>query len=328
LAKCRPSQVDFFESKRHRAATNRKVQPPADMANLGSDSRPIIARGPSLLARGLFLVALSAGIMALDVRQRYLEDARGWLAVIVEPLHSAVDLPGRAWNWLTESFADRDSLRRQNAELAAQLRAANLQLLRMAALTEENIALRAIREASAGLATRSLVAEIMRVDIDPFRHRVLINHGTKDGVYKGQAVLDARGIFGQITRLGPNSAEALLITDAEHATPVRVNRTGLRSIAVGTGDFNKLSLPFITGDADLQVGDLLVTSGLGGIYPPGYPVAQISKVKREPNATFATVEAQPLAHMDRARELLLIWYQPPSADAELADQPTAGKARR
>jgi rod shape-determining protein MreC len=165
------------------------------------------------------------------------------------------------------------------------------------------------------------------VDIDPYRHRVMLNHGSNDGVYKGQAVLDARGIFGQITRLGPRSAEALLITDAEHATPVRINRTGMRTIAVGTGDFKKLNLPFITGDADLQVGDLLVTSGLGGIYPAGYPVAQVSKVERDPNATFAMVEAQPLAQMDGARELLLIWYQAPVIDTALADKPAQAQAR-
>jgi rod shape-determining protein MreC len=182
----------------------------------------------------------------------------------------------------------------------------------MASLTEENQQLRDIREASSGLNVKSLVTEIMRVDLDPFRHRVLLNHGGNDGVYKGQAVLDADGVFGQITRVGKFASEAILITDAEHATPVRVNRTGLRTIAVGTGNFSKLSLPYITGDADIKEGDLLITSGLGGIFPPGYPVAEISSIKRDPAATFALVEAKPLAQMDRARELMLVWFDAPT----------------
>jgi rod shape-determining protein MreC len=119
-----------------------------------------------------------------------------------------------------------------------------------------------------------------------------------------------------------------LITDAEHATPVRVNRTGLRTIAVGTGNFNKLSLPYITGDADIKVGDLLVTSGLGGIFPAGYPVAEVSVVKRDASATFALVEAKPLAQMDRARELVLVWFDPPATLDIDAPPPDPKKAAR
>jgi rod shape-determining protein MreC len=282
------------------------------MATLSSDSRPIIARGPSLVARLLFLGAMSIGIMALDHRQKYLEVARGWLSTGVYPLQALVQTPFQAWDWMTGSVADRERLKTQNAELHAQLRVANLQLLRMAALAQENQQLRAIREASAALQTRSLVTEIMRVDLDPYRHRVILNHGAKDALYKGQAVLDADGVFGQITRVGQFASEAIMITDAGHATPIRVNRTGLRSIAYGTNNFNKLNLPYITGDADIKVGDLLVTSGLGGIFPAGYPVAEISGVKRDPAQPFAVVEAKPLAHMEQAHELLLVWFEPPA----------------
>jgi rod shape-determining protein MreC len=282
------------------------------VATLSSDSRPIIARGPSLIARLLFLGAISIGIMVLDHRQNYLPVARSWLATGIYPLQLVVQAPSQAWDWITNRFADRERLKSENKELHAQLRVANLQLLRMSALTQENQQLRAIREASSTMQLRTLVTEIMRVDLDPYRLRVLLNHGANDGLYKGQAVLDSRGVFGQVTRVGQYAAETLLITDAEHATPVRVNRTGLRSIAVGIGDFNKLSLPYITGDADIKVGDLLVTSGLGGIYPPGYPVAEISQVKRDPAQTFATVEAKPLAAMERARELMLVWFEPPA----------------
>lgn len=284
------------------------------MVTLSSDSRPIIARGPSLFARLLFLGALSVAIMALDHRQKYLEGIRDVLSRGVYPLQTLVGMPANAWTWLRGGFVDRETLKRENEQLRAELRAANLQLLRMQALTQENLQLRAIREASASLQYRSMITEIMRVDVDPYRHRVLINHGAKDGLYKGQPLLDARGVFGQVTRVGRYASEALLITDAEHATPVRVNRTGLRSIAVGIGDLNKLSLPYVTVDADIKVGDILITSGLGGIYPPGYPVAEITRVESTPSQTFATVEAKPLAQIDRARELILLWFDPPSIE--------------
>ena len=297
------------------------------MATLHSDSRPIIGRGPSLLARTFFLGALSIGIMALDQRQDYLAVARSFLSSAVYPLQAVVDLPFRSIDGLRDYLAGRDALRRENADMQAKLRVANLQLQRFAALAEENQQLRAVRESSSGISAKTAITEIMRVDLDPGRHRVLLNKGTSDGLYKGQAVLDADGVFGQITRVGRFASEAILITDAETATPIRVNRTGLRSIAVGTGDFNKLTLPFITGDADIKPGDLLVTSGLGGIFPAGYPVAQVTQVKRDPAATFALVEAKPLAHMDHARELLLVWFEPPPTldiDAP-SDKKPAGK---
>jgi len=294
------------------------------VATLSSDSRPIIAHGPSLWFRFIVL-GLSIGIIALDHRQNYLVVARSWLSNAAYPLQALVQTPFEAWDWLTNSFADRDRLKEENTELKARMRIADLQLLRMSSLTEENQQLRDIRKASTGLNVKSLVTEIMRVDLDPFRHRVLLNHGGNDGVYKGQAVLDADGVFGQITRVGKFASEAILITDAEHGTPVRVNRTGLRTIAVGTGNFSKLSLPYITGDADIKEGDLLITSGLGGIFPPGYPVAEISSIKRDPAVTFALVDAKPLAQMDRARELMLVWFDaPPTLDI---DEPVNAQAK-
>ena len=300
------------------------------MTMLSADTRPIIGRGPSLLARTVVLGLLSIGIMVLDHRMGYLDVARGWLSAAVYPLQSLVDLPFRSVESLREYFASRDRLRRENTEMHSQLRVANLRLLRYDALAEENRELRAIRDASSGIQTKTAIAEIVRVDLDPLRHRVLLNKGGSDGLYKGQAVLDADGVFGQITRVNRFTAEVILITDTETATPVRINRTGLRSIAVGTGNFDKLDLPFVTGDADVKEGDELVTSGLGGIFPPGYPVATITTVKRDSAATFATVEAKPLAQMDHARELLLVWYDTPldaEAETETAKDDKAAPAK-
>ena len=152
------------------------------------------------------------------------------------------------------------------------------------------------------------MSSILNVDLDPFRHRVLLDKGAVDGVFKGQAVLDGDGIFGQVSKVNAATAEVILISDAEHAIPVQSNRSGVRTIAVGTGDQNKLSLPFVTVESDLQPGDLLLSTGMGGVFPPGYPVAQVSKVKRA-GSTFALVEAKPTAKLDQAREVLLVWFK-------------------
>ena len=223
-------------------------------------------------------------------------------------MQRAVDLPFRAWDWLTGSFADRSRLRQENLELTARLRLANLQLQRFAALEDENRRLRDMRENSAGVADRVLVASILNVDLDPFRHRVLVDKGARDGVFKGQAVLDAEGIFGQVAQVHAETAEVILISDAEHAIPVQSNRSGLRTIAVGTGDSDRLSLPFVTVESDLKAGDLLMSTGIGGVFPRGYPVAEVTRVERSAAATFALVDARPTARLDRDREVLLVWF--------------------
>lgn len=291
------------------------------MATLTSDSRPIIGRGPPLGARFFFLGLISIAAMVVDNRGPQLEKIREWIGIGIQPMYMVVQAPRAAWEWVTGSFADRDRLRQQNARLDEQLRVANVKLLQLESLQAENVRLRAIRAASAGLGQRTLIAEIMQVDVDPFRHRVLINKGTGDGVFKGQAVIDAHGIFGQVTRAGRFASEVILISDSEHALPVQVNRNGIRSIAVGVGDLHKLTLPFLTVDADVRPNDLLVSSGLGGIYPAGYPVARVATVKRDPAETFAVVEAKPLAQLDRTREVLLIWF-----DQRQKLEPPAGAA--
>jgi rod shape-determining protein MreC len=168
-----------------------------------------------------------------------------------------------------------------------------------------------------------LIAEIIRVDIDPFRHRVRINKGANHGVFKGQPVLDAFGIVGQVTEVDRYTAELILISDSAHATPVQVNRNGIRSIAVGTGDMGKLSLPFLTIEADVKVDDLLVSSGLDGVFPAGYPVARITKVERDPSQTFAVVEARPMAQLDRVREVLLLWFDANAQEPERTEVSSA-----
>jgi rod shape-determining protein MreC len=296
------------------------------VVELSHDSRPIIGRGPPLGATFVTLALLSVALMYFDQRSPLIDRARGWITTIAFPIQRGVDLPFRAWHWLGESFADRSRLRAENLELTGRLRLANLQLQRFAVLEEENRRLRDMRENSAGITERVLVASILNVDLDPFRHRVLLDKGAADGVFRGQAILDAEGIFGQVSRVNAHTSEAILISDAEHAIPVQSNRSGVRTIAVGTGDPAKLSLPFVTTEADLKVGDLLLSTGMGGVFPRGYPVAQITRVERAATATFALVEARPTANLDRDREVLLAWFQPPVPEEPAADGSQAGAA--
>jgi rod shape-determining protein MreC len=278
------------------------------VVELSHDSRPIIGRGPPLTAYFLTLAAISVGLMVADQRYHQIDRIREALSRVIYPVQRAVDFPFRATDWVTGSFADRSRLRQENLQLTARLRLANLQLQRFAVLEEENRRLREMRANTAGIAERVLVASILNVDLDPFRHRVLLDKGAADGVFKDQAVLDGDGIFGQVSKVNAATAEVILISDAEHAIPVQSNRSGVRTIAVGTGDQNKLSLPFVTVESDLQPGDLLLSTGMGGVFPPGYPVAQVSKVKRA-GSMFALVEAKPTAKLDQAREVLLVWFK-------------------
>jgi rod shape-determining protein MreC len=293
------------------------------VVTLSSDSRPIIGRGPPLGAGFFFLSILAVVVMVLDHRGGYLDTARLWMGAAINPLYVLVQAPSDAWSWMTGSFSDRTHLREENAKLTEELRVARVKLLQFESLHEENRRLRGIRDASKGIAERTLIAEIVNVDVDPFRHRVRINKGADDGVFKGQPILDAFGIVGQVVQVDKYSSLIILITDAGHAIPVQVNRNGIRSIAVGTGDLGRLNLPFLTAESDVKSGDLLVSSGLDGIFPAGYPVAAVTKVERNTAATFALVEAKPLAQLDRDREVLLLWVERPNATAEPASEPAA-----
>jgi rod shape-determining protein MreC len=273
-----------------------------------SDPRPLLLGGPALGLRLIVLVAMAAGLMVADHRQHRLAAIRDGIATLAYPIQWALQAPIQAWDALRESFATKTRVEAENVKFASDNLVLRLKLLRYESLEQENQRLRAVRESSPRAVQRSLVAEILRVDLDPFRQRVLVNKGTHAGVFRGQAVIDAAGIYGQVTRAGPLSAEIILITDPEHAIPVQVNRTGARSIALGTGRAGLLSLPYLPQNTDVIVGDLLVSSGLGGVYPPGYPVAKVTAVVRDPGQPLLAVEAEPLAGLDRDPEVLLVWF--------------------
>lgn len=245
--------------------------------------------------------------MVLDHRESHLARVRQGLSVVVYPIRALVNLPFDVYKSAAESLANRRALLAENAQLKRDKLNAEFRLQRLDSLERENARLRELLDSTAPLGHRVLVAEILAVDLDPYRQRFTLNRGLADGVYVGQALLDAGGVVGQIVHVGPLTAEAVLITDADHAVPVTVNRNGLRTIAVGTGDSGRLRLPYLTNAADVKVDDLLVSSGLGGVFPSGYPVGRVVEVKARPGQSFAEVIAEPVSKLDRDQEVLLVW---------------------
>jgi rod shape-determining protein MreC len=267
------------------------------------------ARGGSPGFRFAVYAILSIVIMFLDQRGEYLEQVRYALNIAAYPIQLAVSSPSAAWRWIQESSATREALRADNARLITRNRELELRSMRYEALAKENDQLRGLQEALPPVAERWLLAEIVDIQLNSLRQRVLINRGTRNGVFKGQAVLDDKGLLGQTTHVGPWSAEVILITDPEHAVPVQIERTGLRTIAVGTGDTASLALPYLPANADVQAGDVMTTSGLGGVFPAGYPVGRVAEVHRDAVQPLAQVRAIPFANMNTDREVMLVWFR-------------------
>lgn len=293
-----------------------------------SDPRPLLLGGPALGLRLIVLAAMASGLMVADHRGHHLARIRDGIAALAYPIQYAVQAPVQVFAAMRESFASKSRVEADNVRLEADNLVLRLKLLRFESLEQENQRLRAMRESESAsrIVQRSLLAEIVRVDLDPFRQRVLINKGTRDGVFRGQAAIDAVGIFGQVSRAGPISSEIILISDPEHAIPVQVNRTGVRSIALGTGRSGLLSLPYLPQNADVIIGDLLVSSGLGGVYPPGYPVGKVTAVTRDTGQPLLAIEAAPLAGLDRDPEVLLVWFDNAVVEPEPEPEPDAKAA--
>jgi rod shape-determining protein MreC len=256
-------------------------------------------------------VTLSLGLMIADARDRHLEWLRASLAISAYPIQWLAAQPSRLLQDLDGRLATEADLRERNTLLEQENLALRGRLQRFSSLQAENARLRDLLGSSLKLGDRVLVAELLQVELDPYRQQVLVDKGTRSGVYVGQPVLDAHAVMGQVVVTNPLTATVLLITDADHALPVQINRNGLRTIATGTGRINRLRLPHLPKNADVQVGDLLVTSGMGGVFPAGYPVARITEVADDPNSAFATVMAEPTARLDRSYEVLLVWTRDP-----------------
>lgn len=282
--------------------------------------------GFSIGARFLLLAIVCIALMLLDRREQHLVRVRQALSLVVYPVRVAVDLPFSTWHSLSDTFAARDALIEENRQFRRERLETEGRLQRLESLERENQRLRELLDSTARVGSRALVAEILSVDPNPYRQRFVLNRGLVDGVYNGQALIDAQGVVGQIVSVGPLTSDALLITDADHGgVPVSVNRNGLRTIAVGTGDNGRLRLRNITNNASVVVGDLLISSGLGGVFPSGYPVGRVTEVTLRPEQGFAEVIAEPAASLDRDREVLLLWDPTeavPQAAEPQASEPT------
>jgi len=261
--------------------------------------------------------------MMLDHRLNMLKDLRSVISVVIYPIQYIVNFPVTASDWMDESFSTRETLQKELSGLKTQQLLYDARLQQLAALETENQRLRQLLDSSVKVSERVLIAELLAVDLEPFTHQVVINKGSNHGVHEGQPLLDGHGIMGQVTRVGPITSTAMLITDPNHAIPVAINRNGLRAIANGNGSPDELEIPHFPNDADIKVGDLLVSTGLGGRFPAGYPVATITKAEQNPGQPFARVTATPTARLRQSREVLLVWPKPLE---QLQPQPAAPAA--
>jgi len=259
------------------------------------------------VSRVLLATAVVVALIAADLHFNQLERGRAVLDTLLTPVFWIADVPSRISDWGSSQLQSRDALLEDNE----RLRRENLVLLgrssQMASLQAENVRLRALLNSSAMLRDDVLVAELIGVSPDPARHQLVLNKGARDGVFTGQPLIDAGGLLGQVVEVAAGSARALLITDATHSIPVQVNRNGVRAIAEGTGALGSLEVHHVSATTDIREGDLLETSGLGGRFPVGYPVARVSTVERDPGEAFARIVAIPTAALDRSRHVLLVF---------------------
>lgn len=253
------------------------------------------------------LAVLSVALMVVDARFDYLKPVRSQMGLVLSPFYGIADIPVRAWEGVRDQFTSRSELLAENERLKAEQLLMQRRLQKLATLTEQNVRLRELLNSSALVDDKVLVGELIGVDPNPFTQRILIDKGEKDGVFQGQPVLDASGLMGQVVEVMPYTARVLLLTDTTHSIPVQVNRNGLRAIAVGTGNPERLELRYVADTADIKEGDLLVSSGLGQRFPAGYPVAVVKEVLHDTGGPFATIRAVPTAKMNRSRYVLLVF---------------------
>ena len=257
--------------------------------------------------RVLVLVVLSIALMVVDARFTLLKPVRSQMSLVLMQSYWITDLPQRLWQGVASQFGSRTELVAENEKLKTENLLLQGRMQKLAALTEQNVRLRELLNSSALVNEKVEVAELIGMDPNPFTHRIIINKGERDGVVLGQPVLDARGLMGQVVELMPYTSRVLLLTDSTHSIPVQVNRNGLRAIASGTGNPERLELRHVADTADIKEGDLLVSSGLGQRFPAGYPVATVKEVIHDSGQPFAIVRAVPTAALNRSRYLLLVF---------------------
>jgi len=279
------------------------------------------------LHRFFFLLVFSAALMIVDHRSSLLVSARAAASVINRPFQWVINRPAATREWLDAHYRDGTLYRKYKA-LQAKQSVLEAHLQRYEALQAENRRLSRLLSASPKPGERVLLAEVVEIGLEPFTHRIGLNLGVESGVYLGQAVILPDGVLGQVSGLGFKHSVVTLITDPSHAIPVQIQRSGLRTMVRGLGVFGQVSVPFLSAQADIRQGDLLVTSGLGGGFPAGYKVAQVQEIVTDSTAEFLTVRASPLANIKSAKEVLLLFgHAPPSAPPGSASRGGDEKAR-
>lgn len=258
-------------------------------------------------------------LLFADYRFRQMDAVRSIMSTALAPIQIVVDVPSQLWRWANRMSTDYEQLHAENRELKSQALILQRELQKMEALAAENVRLRELLHGAAQVDETVIVTEVIGIDPDPFTHELIINKGYRQGVVVGQPLLDAKGVMGQVTKVNRYNSRVLLISDARHAIPVQVNRNGVRAIAAGKGSFEELELLHLPDTADIQPGDLLISSGLGGRFPFGYPVAVVDKVKHDPGQPFAAVTAKPSARLARSRQVILV-SRPRTAESETPPQ--------
>jgi len=266
--------------------------------------------GPGPLARLVFFALLSLLLMAIDTRFKYLPEIRQAIAVAIYPLQRLTHLPTAIYDQVSGLFVSRN-LAGEISYLRQQHLADQEKLQRLLALEAENAQLRNLLEAAQRAESKTTMAEILYIPHDPFSRKAILDKGSQHDIQSGQVVIDDVGVVGQITRVYPWLSEVTLITDKDHSVPVQLVRSGLRSMVSGTGEDGTLELRYLAANADIQTGDLLVTSGIDGIYPPGLPVALVSKIESNAAYAFARITCTPAAGVNRNRQVLILSPPPP-----------------
>ena len=273
------------------------------VAEKDNQRRPRI---PALNTKLIIFVVLSFILLVNDQRNNYLSILRNSIAIAIYPLQSAVEIPSRLTDWFDLRIKSKEILIKENQNLLSQQKINSSILQRYESLEQENERLKQILNAASNLDNKVEITRIISVNVNPYRHTIVIDKGERDGVYEGQVLLGADGVIGQILHTNFLTSEAILISDSDHALPVEINRNGLRTIVLGNGSYTKLDVPYIPNNADIEIGDLLVTSGLGGKFPSGYPVAKVDFIESDLSEQFYKVSAKPIAYLNQVRELMLL----------------------
>ncbi|WP_417511744.1 rod shape-determining protein MreC [Methylophaga sp.] len=268
--------------------------------------KPLFAHTPSINTRMLLALVASILVFFLDTRLDYFKPVRSVLSTAVYPMQAAASLPTDLSEWISDFFQDRKQLREKITVMEANNMLQNIRLQKLQSLERENMRLKELLGSSFRLQERVQVAELLTIDLDPFSQQVVIDKGENYGVYVGQPVLDATGVMGQVTETSAVSSRVVLLTDPSHSIPVQINRNGLRAVVTGRGLGEYLQMDFLPHNADIREGDLLVTSGLGGRFPVGYPVGKVVSVEFPQGKPFADIKVEPAAKLSTSREVMLV----------------------